>query len=177
MKETLKVVQSVEELVKHVQNSQKTIPVIVCIDGFMGSGKSLLAMELAAKLDGMRVSLDCYADPESDSTSYPEKLKTEYLERDIAKLRSTYGYVVIEGICLLQVLRAVSVTPDIFVYVKRISEHGLWDDGFHLEDYINERAIKENEKGLHKCEFDYHAAILPHEGVDFIFEYVERNAS
>ena len=133
-------------------------------------------MELADALDGMRVSLDCYVDLGSDSPSYLGKLKIKYLERDITRLKAKFGYVVIEGICLLEVLKAVSVAPDIRIYVKRISEQGLWHDGFHLEDYVGERTIKENEKGLHKCVFEYHTEMLPHENVDIIFERVEDNS-
>lgn len=173
---SLKVVQSIEELAKFTRNSSKSLPIIVSIDGFMGSGKSSLAMELADALDGMRVSFDCYIDPGSNSPSYLEKLKIDHLERDIANLKAKFDYVVIEGICLLQVLNAISVAPDIRIYVKRISEQGLWHDGFHLEDYVDERAIKEKEEGLHKSEFEYHAELLPHKNTDLIFERIENNS-
>lgn len=133
-------------------------------------------MELSDVLNGIRVSLDCYVDPGSDSPNYLGKLKVKHLERDITKLKAKFDYIVIEGICLLEVLKVIFVSPDIRVYVKRTSEQGLWHDGFHLEDYVGDRAIKEHEKGLHKCEFKYHTEMLPHENADLIFERVEDNS-
>jgi hypothetical protein len=92
---------------------------------------------------------------------------------DVDKLKGKFPCIVIEGICLIEVMEIARRNLDTLVYVKRISEQGLWHDGFHLEDYMTNKAMKENEHGLHKSEFDYHVAKLPHENAEIIFERTE----
>lgn len=96
---------------------------------------------------------------------------------DVDKLNGKFPCIVVEGICLLEVMERARRNLDTLVYVKRISEQGLWHDGFHLEDYVTNRAITENEQGLHKSEFDYHAAKVPHEKAEIIFERTETNGA
>ena len=151
--------------------------VLIGVDGFMGSGKSRLAMKLASVLGGYRISLDSYADPGSDEAHYVAKLLLEYFVDDVDKLKGKFPCIVIEGICLLEVMERAKRNLDTLVYVKRISEQGLWHDGFHLEDYVTNKAIKENEQGLHKSEFDYHVAKVPHEKAEIIFERTETNGA
>lgn len=151
--------------------------ILIGVDGFMGSGKSRLAMKLASELGGYRVSLDSYADPGSDKAHYVDKLLLDYFVEDVDKLKRKFPCVVIEGICLLEVMERVKGIVDSLVYVKRISQQGLWHDGFHLEDYVTNKAIKENEEGLRTSEFDYHVAKVPHEKAELIFERTETNGA
>lgn len=134
-------------------------------------------MKLASALGGYRVSVDSYADSGSDEDGYVEKLFLEYFAEDIDKLKGRFSCIVIEGICLLEVMERVRKNLDILVYIKRISDQGLWHDGLHLEDYVTNKTIKENEKGLHKSEFDYHVAKASHEKAGIIFERTETNGA
>ncbi len=151
--------------------------ILIGIDGFMRSGKSRLAMKLSSELGGYRVSLDAYADSGSYKPHYVDKLLLDYFVEDVDKLKRKFPCVVIEGICLLEVMERVKRPVDSLVYVKRISQTGLWNDGFRLEDYVTNKAIRENEEGLRKSELDYHVTKGPHEKAELIFERTETNGA
>lgn len=143
---------------------------VIGIDGFMESGKSRFVMQLASELGGFRISFDSYLEPGSDEPHYIDKLHLKYLSEDLKKIREKFQIIVIEGICLLEVLDRIGFQLDYKLYVKRIGINGLWYDGDHLNDYMEGRAIQENGSSLHKSEFDYHAERLPHENVDYVYE-------
>ncbi|MBX9629036.1 MAG: hypothetical protein K2X67_00815 [Burkholderiales bacterium] len=168
---------TVEEIASVLRQRAGSATHVVGIDGFMGSGKTKLAFALAESMNGIRVSLDAYIDRDVESKNYSEKIMRHYLVSDLRKLQAAFQFVVLEGICLLEVLATISRTPDSHVYVKRISTGGLWHDGFHLEDYETDQAITENQEGLHKSEFEYHSKWRPHERAIAIFERPDLGAS
>jgi hypothetical protein len=150
---------------------------VVGVDGFMGSGKTRLALELAESLGGVRICLDTYIDRDAVAQDYPSKIMRHYLASELRKLKGAFQFVVVEGICLLEVLALISVVPDSLVYVKRISTAGIWHDGFHLEDFETDKAMVENQEGLHRSEFEYHSKARPHEHATVIYERMEEQAS
>lgn len=81
--------------------------------------------------------------------------------------------LIIDGICLREVLRRLNLTVSLFVYVKRLAENGLWHDGFYLEDFETVGTIVENREEPHRSDFTYHSAERPHEHADIIFHRVE----
>lgn len=166
-----------EEVAAVLRQRAGSVTHIVGIDGFMGSGKTKLAFALAESLNGIRVSLDAYIDRDAESENYAAKIMRHYLVSDLRKLQTAFQFVIVEGICLLEVLAAISLTPDSHVYVKRISTSGLWHDGFHLEDYETNKAIAENQEGLHKSEFEYHSKWRPHERAMAVYERSDLGAS
>lgn len=164
---------TVEEVMTALRHRAGTTSHLVGIDGFMGSGKTKLAFALAESLGGIRVSLDAYIDRDVSAEDYAEKIMGPYLSSDLGKLKGAFQFVIVEGICLLQVLATVSLVPASLVYVKRISTAGLWHDGFHLEDFETDREIVENQEGLHRSEFEYHSKWRPHVRAEIIYERVE----
>jgi len=164
----------IDVLRKRLINAQT---ILIGIDGFMGSGKSRLAMKLASTLRGYRISLDSYIDTGSDEAHYIAKLLIEYFVEDVDKLKGKFPCIVIEGICLLEAMDKANRNLDVLVYEKRISMQGIWHDGFHLEDYMTNKAITENEQGLHKSEFDYHVEKMPHEKAEIVYERTETNGA
>lgn len=170
-------VSTVEAVVSVLRGRAGSAKHVIGVDGFMGSGKTWLALELAESLGGIRISLDSYINRDTETQDYPSKIMQHHLASDLQKLKDAFQFVVVEGICLLEVLVPISAPPDSLVYVKRISTTGLWHDGFHLEDFETNQAIVENQEGLHRSEFEYHSKVRPHESATVIYERMEEQAS
>ena len=133
----------------------------------MGAGKTTLAFELAKQLSGIRVGLDCYVEKGAEASNYIELLRFDELRRDLEGLCVAFDFVVIDGICLLDAFDAIGVSLDMLVYVKRVSPMGIWQDGFHLEDF---EATGESGGWVQKSELDYHLSRRPHEIASLIYQ-------
>lgn len=133
---------------------------LVAFDGFMQSGKSTLAQQVAEVLGAVLISLDSFVDSSREAPDYVGLLKIEELSQQIAATSAVRSIAILEGICMLDALDRLHVIPDIMVYVKRISPMGLWQDGFHLEDY---EAFGEECHFARQSELDYHVRRRPHE--------------
>lgn len=167
-------VEAITSALRHSAGSAKSV---VGVDGFMGSGKSKLALDLAEALGGIRISLDTYIDRDAEGQDYPSKIMRHYLASDLLKLLGAFQFVVVEGICLLEVLAQMSWVPDSLVYVKRISTTGLWHDGFDLEDFETNKLIDETQEGLRRSELEYHSKWRPYERAAIVYERIEDGAS
>jgi hypothetical protein len=80
---------------------------VIAIDGIDGVGKTTLAKNLQAFIGGTLVSLDTFL---------------------AAALASSTRPTIVEGVCLCAAMEAVSVEPDLLVYVKCVAEDGYWHD-------------------------------------------------
>jgi len=167
----MKVFQSVLDLADTLRSDSKDYGSVIGLDGFMLSGKTTLAFDLANSMSGFRVGLDSYLDPNFSASTYAEKLKIDYLAQDIRKLIEVFPFVVVDGICLLDVFDLISQPINATVYVKRISSQGLWHDGFHLEDFEAGTVLTESS-WLSKCEMAYHINRRPHEHAQYVYERV-----
>jgi hypothetical protein len=98
---------------------------VIGIDGAGGSGKSTLAEKLGPMLGAQVLSVDAFLN--RNEGQYVKSLRLDELRTQLAAAR---GPTIVEGICLLQVLDALSVTYDQLVYVK-LMEGGRWD---HAEE-------------------------------------------
>ncbi|MGY2441576.1 hypothetical protein [Pseudomonas sp. SDO52101_S400] len=96
------------------------------IDGIDGSGKSTLAGEISKALGLPCISLDAFL--KEDPDGYVDSMN--YVELRAA-LEGLDGYVV-EGICLIQVLQRIQLTPAASIYIKRL-RHGHWSDETQLD--------------------------------------------
>lgn len=103
---------------------------------------------------------------------YAECLNIGQLHRALEQREQTRP-IVVEGICLRDVLTLVDVSASIFVYLKRIGINGLWYDELHLEEFEREEPVPGNLIEPHRSDFDYHARVRPHEKADLVFERVE----
>lgn len=144
---------------------------LVGIDGFMESGKTTLAFELAELLGGIRIGLDSYVHTDRDGHSYVGALRQSYLKSHLTKLRAAFPFVVVDGICLTEAFGAVQHRADSHVYVKRISKAGIWHDGLRLEDIEDGEPLPED--WLRKNELSYHLSHRPQEVAHFIYERFE----
>ena len=102
----------------------------IAVDGTDGSGKSTLARELASALNLAVIHLDDFV--ARNLGAYIPNLDTAKLAEAVG--RATNGWV-LEGICILQALEAISVECDALVYVKKMS-HGYWCDEDQLDPHV-----------------------------------------
>ncbi|MBE7366210.1 hypothetical protein [Ramlibacter pallidus] len=123
---------------------------------------------VAELLNGFRVGLDCYVDPDRDVTDYIEKLRVEHLARDLDNLQRWFPYVVIEGIRVLDVLEQLGRKATSRVYVKRVSTAGNWHDGLDLADFEEGSLVEED--WLKRDQLEYHLRRSPHISTDFLYE-------
>lgn len=148
-------------------------PAVIGVEGFTGSGKTRLSDDLARDIGGSTIHTDEYVTGEDESLPYPDRLDYSRLRSDITQANADASLIIIEGICLREVLRRLDITANLFLYLKRISEQGLWHDDFNLEDYEGEGAIVENREEPHRSDFAYHSSIRPHEHSDIVFHRTE----
>lgn len=148
-------------------------PALIGVEGFTGSGKSKVSEDLGRDLQAGVIHTDEYVAPGDESLPYPDRLDYGRLATAIVNARSTNSLLVVEGICLREVLQRLSLSADPFVYVKRVAGNGLWHDGFHLEDFEAGDSIEENNQEPHRSDFAYHAAARPHEKANLLFERIE----
>ena len=96
---------------------------LIGIDGKDGSGKSYLCDQVSAELNLPAVHLDDFV--ERHKGGYLEHMQLDQLASAISGRTAA---ILVEGVCLLQVLARVGVRPDFLIYVKRMSAHGWWQD-------------------------------------------------
>jgi hypothetical protein len=94
---------------------------VIGIDGAPASGKSTVAVAVAPMLNATLFSIDNFLNRHEGR--YFESLRLKELKSQIG---TAQGTVIVEGICLLQALEAISVQHDQLVYVKRME--GGWSD-------------------------------------------------
>lgn len=148
----------------------------------MGAGKSYLARRLATDLHVALVEVD----EASYKNRSPNQFRTlpeglPYLKRidlgalsgDVAASLSSSSPVIIEGICLRDMLAAVGRKPDISVYVKILSANtGMWNLPYDIEDFESGSELFEE---LYWDEMEYHSRVRPHEIADLGFVRVEES--
>jgi Cdc6-like AAA superfamily ATPase len=162
----------------------------ISIDGVDGTGKSTIAGLLAKKLNYKHINIDDFL--EINKGYYVKNIRYRDLEETIQKAGTA---IILEGVCVLDVLSQLEIKPDFMIYIKRITEYGFWRDGqlYNVEGDIDEFIEKENRdlydfsKDMARIEgtkFDpndcnisklreeiirYHHKYKPHEKADLIF--------
>jgi hypothetical protein len=119
------------------------------------------------------IHTDEYVTAGDASLPYPERLTYSRILSAVNSAVASSPVTIVEGICLREVLRRSTVAANVFVYVKSVAANGLWDDGFHLEDFQTEGAMPVNLEEPHWSDFTYHAAVRPHERADIMFHRLE----
>ena len=166
---------------------------IVTIDGWDGAGKTRLAEKISSILNLKHIELDTFLNKHQGG--FINHIRYADLGQTIQAARDDSSSILVEGICVLEVLRRIGVRPDITIYVKRILSRGFWSDGRHLPDeksadeVIEEdkeeqrqwarmrgRDISDDELNREDITYElikYHYADRPHENADYIFERVD----
>ena len=141
---------------------------IVGIEGSYGAGKTYLGRSLAKHLNGSLFSTDCFVATQGGHTGYVDRLDLYRLKKVITEALRLSQPVILEGICLRDVISRVPPMPvDLFIYVKVLSGE-TWHYGADLEDFEQggcESAIREPHLSVHK----YHHRTQPHKRADVIY--------
>jgi len=144
---------------------------IAGLEGFCGSGKTMLADQLGERVPMVVFHMDNFARKFAEPPAYTACLDLDRL-RQALEGRDKSRQSIIEGICLRDVLSLVGVVPTTFVYLKRIGENGLWYDGLHLEDFEAGQPVSGDTAEPHRSDLEYHARVRPHEAAHVIYERV-----
>jgi hypothetical protein len=184
------ITDSIQELsdliIKEIEDSGVKI---ISIDGWTGSGKSFLMDSL--EIEATKISVDDYYKKHSDQyvdVIYYDDLKDKVLE--------SKGLIMLEGICIQEVLNRIVIIPDLTIYIKRLSNGGFWSE----EEYVNkenaeeifylddknleydiitgekreisddEKELTEKRQGVFYDLVRYHYKYLPHLNSDIVFE-------
>lgn len=186
MKET----SSVSEILKELKKKFS----LIIIDGVDGSGKSTIAREISQRLGYSHIELDKYL--EKNRKAYVKYIKYNLLKD---KIEGFNNPIIIEGVCVLAVLKKLKIEHDFLIYVKRMSKYGYWRDGNlydvkedvnghisnQIKDYCNfSKAlalIEKKELDSIDCSIPklreeiirYHFEFRPHEIADIIFNRID----
>jgi len=102
-------------------------PVYVSIDGVGGSGKTTLGRMLADEMHAVLISLDSYLEPHQGV--YVSSVDYQTLRREMHRETSEGCQLfIVEGICVLAVLRRLGLSPYFSIYLKQVTDSGRWKD-------------------------------------------------
>jgi len=167
------------ELIKAITNLALNPHSLISIDGVDGVGKSTLANKIKAKLSTHYIELDTFV--QEQKGGYIEYLDYDKLQDEIGHLMTTNALIVIEGICIQQVLKRTGLTSDLSIYVKVIDGNNFWMDQFRFfpsgksaEEVIEDRKSKKFSLGHTEEIIRYHYRFKPHKTSDWIFVRYEQ---
>lgn len=163
---------------------------VITIDGWDYTGKSTLAKRLAEELNLCVIELDQFLN--KNQGGYVQHIQYERLRNAFA--HASHPRVLVEGICILKVLQRLRISPNIQVYMKKLSAEETWHPGLTLDPGKNAEQVIEEDKSLRKqiavrrgnpgteatglevLEYEiirYHYTFKPHETADFYYEWLE----
>lgn len=102
---------------------------LITIDGRDGSRKSTLASSLANVLVAKHLEIDKYVN--ENKGGYIKHIRFNELLKDFEISKQDYQIVILEGVCVLDIILKIGVESDISIYVKRIKDD-FWFDGILL---------------------------------------------
>jgi len=159
---------------------------LIGIDGMNQVGKTTLGHELAKKLGAILISIDGYLNRKQNA--YTEHIRCHDVR---AAIEAVTVPIISEGVCLRAVAARCGLAVHVHIYVRRISEYGIWyDEDICLADgpldalKKREREIRaafssrsdggstERETGFREELIDYHAQWKPAKRADFLFDVI-----
>lgn len=165
-------------LIRSIKNLFLKSPGIVSIDGIDGVGKSTLACKIAEELSLPCIEIDTFV--QKQQGGYIDHINYDRLSESIKQAMIADHVIILEGICIQQVLKRLSLNSNTKVYVKVIrviGNHGLWMDQIQFfppdksaDEMIAERKVKRYSLGHVGDIIRYHYTFKPHENADYIFE-------
>jgi hypothetical protein len=141
---------------------------LVRIDGVMSVGKTPLATMLAHELCASEVHRDCFQANLQRTELHPDQVNVDGFRSHLEWCLERSPVTVVEGICLEELAPSDRFGRGFGIYVKRISQSGLW----HGFDELDETPNREWHRSIHL----YHSNHRPHERADFVIEVSEHHA-
>lgn len=162
-------------LIRSIENLSLKSPSIISIDGVDGVGKSTLACKIAEELSFPHLEIDTFVQEQHDG--YIDFIDYDRLSERIRQTIIANQVIIVEGICVQQVLKKLSLNSYAKVYVKVIDNYGFWMDQIRFfpldktaDEMIAERKAKRFSLGHVEDIIRYHYTFKPHENTDYIFE-------
>lgn len=162
-------------LIKSIENLSLKSPGIISIDGVDGVGKSTLACKIAEELSLPHIEIDTFV--QDQQGGYIEYMNYDRLSERIRQSVIVNQVIIVEGICVQEVLKKLSINSNAKVYVKKIDNKRFWMDQMRffppdksVEAMIAERKTKRFSLGHVEDIIRYHYAFKPHENADYLFE-------
>ena len=160
--------RNIDDLIKEIQSAK-----IIGIDGFDRSGKTYLSHEIGKKLSIPVLNLDDYLIKGKER--YVEHLKYKEISEFIEKNKNSF---IIEGVCLLGVLKKLHLNLDCLIYIKLIDEYDEWlhEETCDIKDPAEIEILYPNFqefKALDKEIIYYHVNNRPVEKANYVFERIE----
>ena len=162
---------SIEDVIARLKSING--PITVGIDGFNGTRKSNLSYRLGYELLAEVVGVDNFIKPDS-GTSWRSFINHELLSRRINILRGYgNGRVVVEGICLLEILDTVHIKPDVLIYAQEVDQVMSWkyqniEDGQEYQRLLSLASSNVVQVDVLK----YHKKYLPWKRAGYIHRFV-----
>ena len=180
-----------QELAEQIRDaSQAQDSFLVTIDGNSGSGKSTLSQNLQVLLDCTVIELDDFV--EENRGGYLDSIDLEQLQQAILKLVAEKRLIIIDGICVAEVLCAIDIQSNLRVYVKKLLFGDYWRDekniygkantleeklaieekGIRDFSRLNDEAIPDDKPaltGMTRDIISYHWKFRPDENADIVF--------
>ena len=162
-----KVLELLGELKTHANNGK---PTIIGIDGSIGSGKTILSYCLGCELKFPVIAVDNFL--KRHQGGYRDQINYDNLADFIDSKITSGKSLIIEGICLLQILKRIDRQEDVLVYVKRMScNNGTWCEEQELNG--NGQIVEDNLQPLMNEVIKYHNEWNPLTKADIVFERIE----
>ena len=136
------------------------------------AGAKTSLAKLVATEPAQIISTDAYYETGVKGQKYLDGIKLETLSEDLRQSISAYERVVVEGICLRDTLAKVGVSPNLFIYCKRISSAGIWNDDPQFHSPIPEVA-RFAQALIDSWSHQYHVESEPHLVADIVYEWRE----
>jgi len=143
------VIRDVNELVDLIDAKRQIEAIkIISVDGINGSGKTYISKILCNRLGMVYFDVDeLYM--EKNKGRYIDFVKYQNLKDDISKFVSNGKTVLIDAVCVLQILDNINANSDLKIYVKRLQYWNYWFDGEKF-DYTRsiDKVIQQDKKEL-----------------------------
>ena len=151
---------------------------VIGIDGFCGAGKTCLARQLSDALDAGLISTDCHVVRRGGCSHYVDQLDLVALRDSLHQAARTHRQVILDGICLLDVVQRLGISKNsvCHVYVKMLSGNsGIWHDGIHLEEFEESDPTPTNIPEHHLNVLRYHKIFNPHQSAHLGYQRFDRS--
>ena len=168
---------------------------IIAIDGMCGSGKSTLAREISQLLGATHIELDNYLN--KNLPGFVEHIEYDEVGQAVGNSSKQQKAIIVEGVCVLEILKRLEYKPDVLIYVKRLGQDGSWDDEIinfppdqtaeevianlkrsteMITEMIRVGVSPSNRETVLDEIIRYHYEYHPHEEADVVFERVQQDS-
>ena len=171
------VIDSFDELVSKLTNDINDGLKLIGIDGFQASGKTTLSKALKTAL-GENIAIIDVDDfiikqeklPTNQRKSYLDVIDKEKLKERISYCMDNDLRILINGVCLLDILIFLNIRAEKIIYLKRCVRYG---DHIFWKDEPSLASDQNNLTYLDKELLDYHQRTKAHESADYIYRRIE----